>query len=276
MLGVPEPLYGPAQSEALCEREEYWEQENRRKFDVLLENLDGCRRLVDIGCGWGQLLRMARRHHVPEVWGVDESPHRLSDTRATCPEARVVQCRADRLALPDDYFDVAVTSQMLHEVKLFGTPGELARVLGEIRRVLADGGRYLLLDHRDAGEGDVVVELPSAATAELAHFEREFKFCPARHEDAGAGAVRMSRRCLQDFLTKTWAFGGPMEGMEMNETHNVFDEAETVRLVESAGFDALDWVLFSDIRLELARVGGRLLDGEPWARKFLLIAQKTS
>ncbi|UCB53323.1 MAG: methyltransferase domain-containing protein, partial [Candidatus Zixiibacteriota bacterium] len=194
------------------------------------------------------------------------------DVKRSCPKAKMVICRADKLALPDKYFDAAVTSQMLHEVKLFGEEGELAKVLLEIRRILAKGGRYLLLDHLDAGEGEVVARLPDEKIEQLAEFEQKFKFYPARHERLEANLVRMSRHSLQDFLTKTWSLNTPMESMEMKETHNVFQKKEAIGLMESSGFRVYKWIEFSNIRDELTAVGGELVEGEVWNRKFLLVA----
>ncbi len=186
----------------------------------------------------------------------------------------MVICKADRLELPGTYFDAAVTSQVLHEVKLFGAEGDLPATLRGIHRCLAPGGRYLLLDHQDAGTGEVVVSLPPAAMQKLAEFERGFRFYEASHEEEAGGAVRMSRRCLQDFLTKAWSLGTPMEPTEMNETHNVFRRAETEHLLSAAGFAVREWIDFADITADLARAGGSPLEGRPWCRKFLAVAVK--
>lgn len=271
-MGSPrQPLYKADEAKSLQDREGFIKKDSQLRFSLLLENLGPCRRLVDIGCGWGQFLGLAQ-NHVPELWGVDESPDRIEDVKRSCPKAKMVICRADKLALPDRYFDVAVTSQMLHEVKLFGEEGELAKVLLEIRRILVTGGRYLLLDHLDAGEGEVVARLPDEKMEQLAEFEQKFEFYPARHERVEANLVRMSRHSLQDFLTKTWSLNTPMESMEMNETHNVFQKKEAIGLMESSGFKVHEWIDFSDIRDELKAAGGDLVEGQVWNRKFLLIA----
>ncbi len=267
------PLYGRDEAEALAERERWFGRDNDEKIALLLDNIGPCRRLVDIGCGWGQFLRAASEV-VPEVWGVDESPERLCDTRGACPTARTVLCRADRLDLPDGHFDAAVTSQTLHEVKLFGYAGEMERTLGEVYRVLAPAGRYLLLDHADAGDGEVTVDLPPEQHARLGYFRERYTFYAADYGPAGGSAVRLARRVLQDFLTKQWSFGSAMEPMEMVETHNVFTRAEAENLVRSAGFAVRSWLPFADVHADLGRVGGRFVEGESWPRKFLLTADK--
>jgi ubiquinone/menaquinone biosynthesis C-methylase UbiE len=265
------PLYGKEQACALRKREEYFKIEQRKKFSLILDHLGDCRRLVDIGCGWGQFLQWASRQ-VGEVWGVDESSDRMRDSQKVCPAAKLVLCRADKLDLPDDYFDAVSTTQMLHEIKLFGGEGELDKVLREIYRVLAPGGRYFLLDHRDAGDGFVTVRLPEEKISQLLEYEGKYNYYPAVHEECGDGRIRISKRGLQDFLTKTWSLKTDMEEMEMNETHNVFEQTEISQRLESAGFTIETWIPFSDIREDLKSAGGELITGEPWLRKFLLIA----
>lgn len=269
-----EPIYKKDEAKYLQEREALAKKDSQVKCSLLLENVGSCQRLVDIGCGWGQFLGMAQ-DYIFELWGVDESPDRLKDIKQACPKANVVICRADRLKLPDRYFDVAVTSQMLHEVKLFGEESQLPRTLSEIRRILVDGGRYLLLDHLDAGTGEVLVSLPDHKIRQLQEFEDKFKYYPATHEGTGNNRIRISKRCLQDFLSKTWSLNTPMESIEMNETHNVFEKEKTTQLVEASGFAVSRWIAFSDIRKDLKEAGGEFLEGEAWKRKFLLVAFKS-
>jgi ubiquinone/menaquinone biosynthesis C-methylase UbiE len=269
-----EPIYKKDEAKFLQEIEALAKRDNQLKFHLLLDIIGSCQRLVDIGCGWGQFLAMAE-DYAAELWGVDESPDRVRNIKQACPRANVVICRADKLELPDRYFDVAVTSQVLHEVKLFGEEGQLQKTISEIRRILVDGGRYLLLDHLDAGEGEVMVRLPDEKIRQLQEFEDKFKYYPATHECTGDNRIRISKRCLQDFLSKTWSLNSPMESIEMNETHNVFDKKETIQLIESSGFAFHSWKAFSDIRKDLKEAKGELLEGEAWKRKFLLVAVKT-
>ncbi len=272
------PLYDDDAAASLRKREVERPGDDE-KFALLIEALRACRpcrRVVDIGCGWGQLLGKvaAAGLGVEELWGVDESADRARGVAEACPRAKVVICRADRLDLPDGHFDAAVAGQVLHEVKLFGSAGELRAVLGEVHRVLAPGGRLVVLDHQDAGEGEVVVSLPPAERRALARFEDKFHFYNVLHEETPEGDVRISRRGLQDFLTKAWSLGGGMEAIEMSETHNVFRRGELTQLLDSVGFTMLSWRGFADITADLARRRGRLRKGSPWHRKFLLVAER--
>ncbi|TES86597.1 class I SAM-dependent methyltransferase [Candidatus Aerophobetes bacterium] len=266
-----EPLYKKDEAKYLKEREAFSERDNQEKFSLLLDKIERCQRLVDIGCGWGQFLSLVE-DNVSELWGVDESPDRLKYLRSVCPKAKVVICQAHQLKLPDKYFDVAITSQMLHEVKLFGEKSGLQKVLEEIRRVLIKGGKYLLLDHQDAGEEEIVVKLPIQKMKQLSEFEGKYQYYRATHQSIGENMVKISKRCLQDFLTKYWALNSPMESIEMRETHSVFEKTETIELVESLGFQVREWIPFSDIGNDLKRAEGELLEGKTWFRKFLLVA----
>ena len=267
-------LYG--EREADCS---HWREalrpSDRERFELLVEHAVPCRRLVDIGCGWGQFLGLVQ-DQVEEIWAVDESPDRMRDIAKACPKAKQVVCRADRLELPDAHFGVAVTAQMLHEVKLFGQEGELQRTLSEVYRILAPGGRWLLLDHLDAGDSTVVVRLPTEQMARLAEFERKFRFYQAGHESLGDDAIRISRRCLQDFLTKSHWLNTDMEAMEMDETHNAFGKQETIDMIAAAEFAVRDWIAFTNILHDLDRHGGTFVEGEPWFRKFLVVAERTA
>ena len=108
----------------------------------------------------------------------------------------------------------------------------------------------------------------------LAEFEGKYRFYKAVHSLMNDGIVRISKRCLQDFLTKIPTMNTGMEEMEMNETHNVFAEDESRRLVESAGFSVREWISFLSIGVELSRRGGELVEGELWDRMFLLVCEK--
>lgn len=274
MTDSQDHLYHQAQADFMREREKSWDNKQKAKFNLLIENLGDCQTLVDIGCGWGQFLQIIE-NSVDEIWGVDESPDRLKDIETTCPSAKIVICRADDLKIPSDYFDIAITSQMLHEVKLFGSQAELNQIIQEIYRILNPGGKYLLVDHLDAGNGDVTVEFPDQTLALLKKFVSSYKYYGAQYELNSDNTVTISKRCLQDFLTKIWSFDSAMQEIEMNETHNVFKQKETKAYLTDNGFTVDSWIEFASISEDLQRVDGKLLSGDVWNRKFLCIGTKT-
>jgi ubiquinone/menaquinone biosynthesis C-methylase UbiE len=266
-------IYGNAEADFLKEREKSWDKKQLIKFDLILENLGECHRLVDVGCGWGQFLKVVC-NQVEEVWGLDESDQRTSDLKENCPKAKMVISRADNMPLPSDYFDAVVNSQMLHEVKLFGSEGELEKTLAEIHRILKKGGKYLLVDHRNCGEGTVECRLPEVMTKVIEDFESKYKYYPFTYEFISKDTIKISRRALQDFLSKVWSLNTPMESMEMVETHNVFSYDEIQKLLTTGGFEVTKWLEFASITDDIEIYGCELIKGEPWGRKFLCVARK--
>lgn len=85
------PLYQKDEAEFMRERETPWRKDNKVKFSLLLEHIGSYKRLVDIGCGWGQFLCIAQEQ-VSEVWGVDESPARIEDCKQACSKTNLVMC----------------------------------------------------------------------------------------------------------------------------------------------------------------------------------------
>ena len=67
-----------------------------------------------------------------------------------------------------------------------------------------------------------------------------------------------------------------MEAMEMDETHNAFGKQETIDMIAAAEFAVRDWIAFTNILHDLDRHGGTFVEGEPWFRKFLVVAERTA
>lgn len=113
----------------------------------LLTDLDG--EVVEIGAGTGANLA----HYGPGVSRVvaiepsdpmGERARQRADGSDTPVE--VVRAPAERLPLPDASADVVVSTLVLCSVR------DVAAAVGEARRVLRPGGRFVLLEHV-AGEG---------------------------------------------------------------------------------------------------------------------------
>ena len=65
-------LYGETEADFFRKRAQSWDKQDLQKFDLMMKYMQGCKRMVDIGCGWGKFLQIAAKQ-VDEVWGVDES-----------------------------------------------------------------------------------------------------------------------------------------------------------------------------------------------------------
>ncbi len=96
-------------------------------------------RMLDVGCGAGALtMEFAGAAHAEEVWGVE-----YVDTVAAEAERKGIHCIIqdvnEKWAIPDDRFDLVLSSQNIehvHNTRLY---------LEECRRCLAPGGRVVVL-----------------------------------------------------------------------------------------------------------------------------------
>jgi len=120
------------------------------RFVADLAALGACDRVVDVGCGPGTAVREARRRGAAQVTGVDPSPQALRLARAlTAAGGRgsgiaFVEGTAEHLPLPDAGADVLWSLSAVHHWQ--DQEGGLA----EARRVLAPGGRLLLVERLTA------------------------------------------------------------------------------------------------------------------------------
>lgn len=111
-------------------------------------------RVLDVGCGTGNLLRATGKQHPDvELTGLDPDPKALARARRKAKRAGVVM-RLDRgfaqeLPYPDGSFDRVFSSLMLHHLD---TPSK-DELLAEIRRVLRPGGVLVLADVLVDGHG---------------------------------------------------------------------------------------------------------------------------
>jgi SAM-dependent methyltransferase len=93
------------------------------------------RRVLEVGCGRGELAERIARELGAEVVAVDQSERMVELTRARGVDARVGDVQD--LPFPDDSFDCALAAWMLYHVP------DLDRGLAELARVLRPGGRLV-------------------------------------------------------------------------------------------------------------------------------------
>jgi SAM-dependent methyltransferase len=92
-------------------------------------------RVLEVGCGWGELARRIADEVGAEVTATDLSPHMVELARAAGIAATVEDVQ--HLSFADETFDVVVAAWMLYHVP------ERDRALSEIVRVLRPGGRLV-------------------------------------------------------------------------------------------------------------------------------------
>jgi ubiquinone/menaquinone biosynthesis C-methylase UbiE len=104
-------------------------------------------RVLEIGCGTGNLVIMAaERHPDAEVTGLDPDPRALARARRKAARrgrtVRFDRGFAERLPYADGSFDRILSSFMFHHLE----PDAKAAALREARRVLSPGGSFHLMD----------------------------------------------------------------------------------------------------------------------------------
>lgn len=131
-------------------------------------------RVLDLACGTGPVLRMlAQALPGAALYGIDLSPHYIAHARRhlqdIVPLSLMVE-NAEQLPFVDGWFDAVVNVYLLHELP----PEVRSRVLGEVFRVLAPGGVFVLADSVQLDDTPLLTPL-------LEHFPRRFHEPYYRH-----------------------------------------------------------------------------------------------
>lgn len=154
--------------------------------------LDAGDRLLEVGCGGGQLLREALATGASAT-GLDHSEEMVGLARERAPGAEVVLGAAERLPFADASF----TAVAMSVVFLFFT--DPAAVLRETRRILAPGGRIAVYTTSPALRGTPAAPEPVASRGRF-HESHELAALAAA---AGFHAVAVSDRDGGQLLTAT-------------------------------------------------------------------------
>ena len=102
-----------------------------------------CTRILDMGCGTGAQCTLLGIHGFTVV-GIDRSEKMLDVARSKdIGNATYLLSDASRTHLPDNYFDCAILSFVIHT----NTPAEMESILAEARRVVKPEGMYILADY---------------------------------------------------------------------------------------------------------------------------------
>jgi SAM-dependent methyltransferase len=100
-------------------------------------------RVLDIGCGTGNLTIRARRaESAVQITGIDPDPRALEKARKKAPGVTFERGYAQELPFADGSFDRVLSSMMLHHLD----PEMRRAALGEAYRVLRPGGSVHIVD----------------------------------------------------------------------------------------------------------------------------------
>lgn len=136
------------QNEAQWERHARWWQHGysagadpeyeEQILPLVARHVRGARRVLDIGCGEGQVARRIASTGA-EVVGLDPTAGQVTVARARAGGPRYLRARAEALPCPSGAFDTVVLCLALEHVDAFET------AVHEVARVLEPGGRFVLL-----------------------------------------------------------------------------------------------------------------------------------
>ena len=117
---------------------EYEEQ----MLPIAAERLVGARRVLDVGCGEGQIARLASKAGARTVVGVDPTWGQVAEGRRRGGGPQYARADAARLPFADASFDAVVACLVFEHIEAVDD------ALAEVGRVLEPGGRFLFfLNH---------------------------------------------------------------------------------------------------------------------------------
>jgi len=156
-------------------------------FDQLLKGrFDTCHKIIDIGCGSGRNLHYFL-HNGFEVFGIDPNADAIAYTKqlsATLapenPTSNFMVANAESLSYPDNFFDLAICSAVLH---FANSHSHFDAMLRSIWRVIKPGGYLFARLASDIGIEDLVQSLgegvyllPDGSTRYLVNEELLLKY----------------------------------------------------------------------------------------------------
>lgn len=214
-----------------------WRKQFLRKVVELLP--EDASTVLDIGCGVG-LIRTMILERIPKasVIGYDMSWHMLTHQVSPTDAAGVslVQGVAPSIPFKENSFDAVVAVQFTSEVFCFSGEKGFFDTIDHVKRVLREGGVFVVLDHQSPGDGDIEVRLSKDMVQKLKQFQALFQVRDIDFEVLSDGWIRMKLRDLYDFLTKIWSFDTALEEEEMQESHTSYTGEEFVNFLLQEGF----------------------------------------
>jgi SAM-dependent methyltransferase len=143
---------GPGDRDELWERHADWWQHGftdgadaeyeEQILPLAAEWLAGGRRALDIGCGEGQVARLATAIGIGEVVGVDPTWAQVVEARARAGGPSYLRAGAAALPFADGSFDRAVACLVFEHIR------DVDDAIAEVARVLSPGGRFaFFLNH---------------------------------------------------------------------------------------------------------------------------------
>lgn len=202
---------------------------------LLADHLRGCRRILDIGCGEGQVgRRAAGLPGVASVVGIDPTWAQITVAAGRGGGVTAVQGEAARLPFDQCCFDAAVGCLVFEHIDA------LDESVAEVGRVLAPGGRFLLLMNHP------LLQAPNSGWIDDTILDEQYwRIGPYLVEDSRLEEVdkdvwiRFIHRPLSRYVNAMAAAGLYVTGMEepapppgfLDRAHEYYDAATIPRLL---------------------------------------------
>ena len=268
---MQETLYNKLEADSLTfsEKNESWRDDAEElKAGLIMKYSGEVNSILDIGCAWGQTLTKLI-DKIPILAGVDESPDRLKSLKDT--RIKTYQCRSDQLIIEDNSYEAILMSHIMHEIKLFHDTNVFKNTMFEIKRVLKNGGNFIVIDHRDPGTGNVTIDIGKNVDL-IKKFQdrfilRDIEFSHCENE------VNLSIRDCHDFVTKIWSIDTDAEELEMNETHTVINAKDFEKDMIEYGLKPEVNIAFNPISNLMDYYGIKILNGKDWGRQLFILSK---
>lgn len=130
-------------------------QHARSLYPILLDKLShiSYHTALDLGCGTGEMMKLIHQaDNNIELYGIDISEEMLNIAKTKLPEqVKLLLGDSESLPFPDNSFDVVYCNDSFHH---YPAP---QNVLGEVHRVLKQGGTFLMGDCWQPFAGRVIM-----------------------------------------------------------------------------------------------------------------------
>lgn len=106
-------------------------------IELMLEKLDidEKSRVIEIGCGTANYLRVINKVTKAEIWGIDQSQGMLDRAKEKCLGGKFFIDNAEKLSnVPDGSFDLVYMVDVIHHIK------DIASMFRNIKRILKPNG----------------------------------------------------------------------------------------------------------------------------------------
>lgn len=147
--------------------------EGKNTYQILVDELEAHfsqGRLLDLGCGSGDLVKYLDDSFLQSYSGIDLSGSEINIARKTFPHLNFVCGRAEMMPFKTESFDALLSHMFIHMIS------DLEGMLSEARRVLVGGGPFISLYRDSNHENEALCAIRGLVQAHIAHKYPKFKF----------------------------------------------------------------------------------------------------